>query len=284
MINILVVDDEKHQNNVICSYLIKNNFNAIGCLNTNDAYDVMYDNHIDLIISDIMMPGIDGFEFAKSVRDIDKNIPLLFLTAKDDIQSKLRGFSLEIDDYLVKPVQQILNATKKIINGDFNVRIEPMDTFGKRNELDIIIDNFNEMAGELGSVETLRTDFISNVSHELKTPLSIIQNYSALMQDEPTTDLERKEYSKSIYETSQNLSNLITNILKLNKDVATKNIFFEITDEKLLKKTKGIVQGMSGSPIIQDGKIIGAVTHVVVDDFSKGYGIFITSMLKEIEN
>lgn len=105
MINILVVDDEKHQNNVICSYLIKNNFNAIGCLNTNDAYDVMYDNHIDLIISDIMMPGIDGFEFAKSVRDIDKNIPLLFLTAKDDIQSKLRGFSLEIDDYLVKPVE-----------------------------------------------------------------------------------------------------------------------------------------------------------------------------------
>lgn len=74
------------------------------------------------------------------------------------------------------------------------------------------------------------------------------------------------------------------NILKLNKDVATKNIFFEITDEKLLKKTKGIVQGMSGSPIIQDGKLIGAVTHVVVDDSSKGYGIFITSMLKEIEN
>ena len=232
MINILVVDDEKHQNNVICSYLIKNNFNAIGCLNTNDAYDVMYDNHIDLIISDIMMPGIDGFEFAKSVRDIDKNIPLLFLTAKDDIQSKLRGFSLEIDDYLVKPVQQILNATKKIINGDFNVRIEPMDTFGKRNELDIIIDNFNEMAGELGSIETLRTDFISNVSHELKTPLSIIQNYSALMQDERTTDLERKEYSKSIYETSQNLSNLITNILKLNK-LENQKIFLETSEYNL---------------------------------------------------
>ena len=63
---------------IICSYLIKNNFNAIGCLNANDAYDVMYDNHIDLIISDIMMPGIDGFEFAKSVRDIDKNIHFYF--------------------------------------------------------------------------------------------------------------------------------------------------------------------------------------------------------------
>ena len=131
-----------------------------------------------------------------------------------------------------KPVQQILNATKKIINGDFNVRIEPMDTFGKRNELDIIIDNFNEMAGELGSIETLRTDFISNVSHELKTPLSIIQNYSALMQDERTTDLERKEYSKSIYETSQNLSNLITNILKLNK-LENQKIFLETSEYNL---------------------------------------------------
>lgn len=74
------------------------------------------------------------------------------------------------------------------------------------------------------------------------------------------------------------------NILKINKNDATKNIFFEITDEKLLKRTNGVVQGMSGSPIIQDGKLIGAVTHVVVDDSSKGYGIFITSMLKEIEN
>ena len=74
------------------------------------------------------------------------------------------------------------------------------------------------------------------------------------------------------------------NILKINKNDATKNIFFEITDEKLLKRTNGVVQGMSGSPIVQDGKLIGAVTHVVVDDSSKGYGIFITSMLKEIEN
>lgn len=74
------------------------------------------------------------------------------------------------------------------------------------------------------------------------------------------------------------------NILKINKNDATKNIFFEIIDEKLLKRTNGVVQGMSGSPIIQDGKLIGAVTHVVVDDSSKGYGIFITSMLKEIEN
>jgi len=74
------------------------------------------------------------------------------------------------------------------------------------------------------------------------------------------------------------------NILKIEDDSDTKNILFEVTDERLLKATGGIVQGMSGSPIIQDNKIIGAVTHVIVNEPTKGYGIFITSMLKEGEN
>ncbi|WP_295732788.1 response regulator transcription factor [uncultured Intestinibacter sp.] len=157
MINILVVDDEKHQNNVICSYLIKNNFNAIGCLNANDAYDVMYDNHIDLIISDIMMPGIDGFEFAKSVRDIDKNIPLLFLTAKDDIQSKLRGFSLEIDDYLVKPVEldellvriyallrrAKIESSKELRIGNLVMNSEEMTAVFEGEEIPLTLREFN---------------------------------------------------------------------------------------------------------------------------------------------
>ena len=157
MINILIVDDEKHQNNVICSYLIKNNFNAIGCLNTNDAYDVMYDNHIDLIISDIMMPGIDGFEFAKSVRDIDKNIPLLFLTAKDDIQSKLRGFSLEIDDYLVKPVEldellvriyallrrAKIESSKELRIGNLVMNSEEMTAVFEGEEIPLTLREFN---------------------------------------------------------------------------------------------------------------------------------------------
>ena len=157
MINILVVDDEKHQNNVICSYLIKNNFNDIGCLNANDAYDVMYDNHIDLIISDIMMPGIDGFEFAKSVRDIDKNIPLLFLTAKDDIQSKLRGFSLEIDDYLVKPVEldellvriyallrrAKIESSKELRIGNLVMNSEEMTAVFEGEEIPLTLREFN---------------------------------------------------------------------------------------------------------------------------------------------
>ena len=157
MINILVVDDVKHQNNVICSYLKKNNFNAIGCLNANDAYDVMYDNHIDLIISDIMMPGIDGFEFAKSVRDIDKNIPLLFLTAKDDIQSKLRGFSLDIDDYLVKPVEldellvriyallrrAKIESSKELKIGNLVMNSEEMTAVFEGEEIPLTLREFN---------------------------------------------------------------------------------------------------------------------------------------------
>ena len=75
------------------------------------------------------------------------------------------------------------------------------------------------------------------------------------------------------------------NILKVNtNETSTKNILFEVTDERLLKSTGGIIQGMSGSPIMQDNYIIGAVTHVVVDDPSKGYGILITKMLEEAEN
>ena len=82
----------------------KNGFDAEGCYNTTQAYSAMYDNVHDIIISDIMMPGEDGFEFAKNIRKLSTNIPILFMTARDDIASKQLGFSLGIDDYMVKPV------------------------------------------------------------------------------------------------------------------------------------------------------------------------------------
>ena len=105
MVNILVVDDEKEQNQIICKFLMKNNYQVTGCLDASKAYDTMFENHFDIILSDIMMPGIDGFEFAESIRAIDKNIPILFISAKDDIKSKARGYSLDIDDYMVKPIE-----------------------------------------------------------------------------------------------------------------------------------------------------------------------------------
>ncbi len=104
MINILVVEDDKRLNQIVCAYLAENGYAAKGCFNPREAYDLMYNNLYDLIISDIMMPEIDGFEFAETVRDVNRTIPILFMTARDDISSKQKGFRIGIDDYMVKPV------------------------------------------------------------------------------------------------------------------------------------------------------------------------------------
>ena len=117
MINILVLDDDAKLNQTICTYLNDSGFNAKGCLNANDAYDEMYNNLYELIISDIMMPEIDGFEFAETVRAINKRIPILFMSAKDDLNSKQKGFQLGIDDYMVKPfeLQELLMRVRALL-------------------------------------------------------------------------------------------------------------------------------------------------------------------------
>ena len=104
MIHILVVEDDEKLNRIVCTYLNDSGFQTKGCLNARDAYDEMYSQLYDLIISDIMMPEIDGFELARSVRKVNERIPILFMSAKDDLPSKQRGFRLGIDDYMVKPV------------------------------------------------------------------------------------------------------------------------------------------------------------------------------------
>ena len=104
MFKILVLDDDKELNRTVCAFLNNSGYEAVGCLNANEAYDALYENTIDLIVSDIMMPGVDGFEFAKNVRDVNSEIPILFMTARDDIASKQRGFRIGVDDYMVKPI------------------------------------------------------------------------------------------------------------------------------------------------------------------------------------
>lgn len=105
MIHILVVDDDSKLNQAVCTYLNDCGFDAKGVLSAKNAYDEMYNKLYELIISDIMMPEIDGFEFAQTVRQLNKNIPILFISAKDDIPSKQKGFQLGIDDYMVKPIE-----------------------------------------------------------------------------------------------------------------------------------------------------------------------------------
>lgn len=104
MFKILVVEDDRELNRSVCSFLNHSGYEAVGCLNADDAYDAMYRTTFDLIVSDIMMPGTDGFEFASTVRSLSSDIPILFMSARDDIASKQRGFRIGIDDYMTKPI------------------------------------------------------------------------------------------------------------------------------------------------------------------------------------
>ena len=116
-----------------------------------------------------------------------------------------------------RPVNLITDAASKMIDGDFSVRIEPIAKFATDDSFHEIIECINKMATELSSVETLRTDFIANVSHEMKTPLAVMQNYGTLLQAPDLTEEKRMEYAKAITDASRRLTNMMTNILKLNR-------------------------------------------------------------------
>jgi DNA-binding response OmpR family regulator len=103
MITILVVEDDEKLNRIVCAGLRDNGYHPVSCASANTALDAMTDNTIDLIVSDIMMPGIDGFKFASMIREQDKTIPILFMSAREDLSAKEKGFRIGIDDYVVKP-------------------------------------------------------------------------------------------------------------------------------------------------------------------------------------
>ncbi|MBQ4600613.1 MAG: HAMP domain-containing histidine kinase [Oscillospiraceae bacterium] len=115
-----------------------------------------------------------------------------------------------------RPTKTIIEATEKIMAGDFSVRIKPMESSGMEG-FNQIAEAINQMAEELGSLETLRTDFIANVSHEMKTPLAVMQNYGTLLQADNLPDEKRIEYAKGVTDGSRRMAEMMTNILKLNR-------------------------------------------------------------------
>ena len=116
-----------------------------------------------------------------------------------------------------RPVKQIMAALDQVMQGDFSVRIEPVKEFAGETGFNEIIGCLNKMTAELQGTETLRTDFIANVSHELKTPLAVMGNYATILQRPGITEEEKNEYAKAISDSARRLAQLITNILKLNK-------------------------------------------------------------------
>ena len=158
MFKILVVEDEGELNKTVCSYLNQNGYETVGCLSANEAYDVMYGGTMfDLIISDIMMPGVDGFEFAENVRELNQEIPILFMTARDDFASKRRGFKAGIDDYMVKPadldelllrIEALLRrakiaASKKLTVGSLTLDAEEHMAYLNEEEIPLTVREFN---------------------------------------------------------------------------------------------------------------------------------------------
>ena len=158
MFQILVVEDEPELNRTVCSYLNRNGYEATGCLSANEAYDAMFGGTpFDLILSDIMMPEIDGFEFAKTVRELDEEIPILFMTARDDFAAKQRGFKSGIDDYMVKPVdldelllrmealmrRAKITASKKLTVGSLTLDAEERTAYVDGEEVPLTVREFN---------------------------------------------------------------------------------------------------------------------------------------------
>ena len=158
MFKLLVVEDDRELNKAVCSYLNQNGYKAEGCLSANEAYDAMYGGTLfDLIISDIMMPEVDGFEFAKTVREIDQEIPILFMTARDDFASKQRGFKAGIDDYMVKPIdldelllrieallrRAKIATSKKLIVGNLTLDAEEHTAYLNDEEDPLTVREFN---------------------------------------------------------------------------------------------------------------------------------------------
>lgn len=156
MVKILVVEDDKDLNKSVCRYLMNNRYETNSAFNGSEALSLMDDKKYDLIVSDIMMPLMNGFEFAKTVRSIDKLTPILFITAKDDLDSKEKGFKAGVDDYLVKPfdlaelklrIEALLRRakieqTQKIEIGDFIINEEEHSAIYKGEEIPLTVKEF----------------------------------------------------------------------------------------------------------------------------------------------
>lgn len=180
---------------------------------------------LSILVYDFIRARTDNVSLIALLILIEIIILATFCTVFDWIRRKIT---------VERPTQKILDATEKIADGNFATRLEIIHEYGKYNEYDLIMENLNKMAIELQKNEVLKTDFISNVSHEIKTPLAVIQNYGALLSDDTLDSETRKSYAKTLVSASKRITDLITNILKLNKlenqEIQEKHEAFNLTE------------------------------------------------------
>ena len=157
MIHVLVVEDDARLNQIVCAGLNAAGYAAHGCLNAQEAFDLLFAGGIDVIVSDIMMPGTDGFELVSHVRSVNKTIPILLMTARDDMAAKQRGFRAGVDDYMVKPIdvdelllrieallrRARIEAEKRLVIGSVVLDAEEMSAYVDGKEVALTVREFN---------------------------------------------------------------------------------------------------------------------------------------------
>ena len=209
-------------------------------------------------LQDAMGFAFTRAQLSRAARLTFGNVLLLSLlcTAADAVRRRL---------LVERPVRQIVQAAQRITRGDFSVRIPPLGAPGQEG-FDVIAEAFNTLAAELSGMETLRSDFIANVSHELKTPLAVLQNYGTLLQQPGLSPARRQEYARAVTDTARRLAELVTNILRLNKlenqqiypDTATYNLGEQLCACLLGFEDAWEEKGLEIETDVQDGVLVHA--------------------------
>lgn len=188
-----------------------------------------------IIIATLMQIAILVYDYIRARTDNVVQIAVLILILIIMLSVACTVFDLFRRKIMIeRPTKKILDATERIAGGDFSTQLNITHEYSKYNQYDLIMENVNKMTLELQKNEVLKLDFISNVSHEIKTPLSVIQNYATLIQDENLDNDTRKKYADTLIQASKRITDLITNILKLNKlenqEILDKKEKFNLTD------------------------------------------------------
>ena len=235
MFRILVVEDDPDLNRTVCDFLGRSGYAATGCPGAEAAYDAMYETVFDLIVTDVMMPGIDGFEFAATVRSLNENIPILLMTAWEDFASLQRGYRVGADDYMVKPVdldemflrigallrRAKIASSRRLTVGSFVMDADERTAYLNGEEISLTNREFSLLFKLLSYPRKTftRTQLMDEFWSVDTTsgPRAVMKNYAALLQDETLPPEQRREYAEAIEGTAIRMAALVSNILKLNK-------------------------------------------------------------------
>ena len=296
-LKILVVDDESRMRKLVKDFLTRAGYQVLEAQDGEEAVDTFYSTKgINLLVLDVMMPKMDGWEVVKEIRKVSK-VPIIMLTAKDQEQDELLGFELGVDEYIskpmylysrqfTKPIEDMAKAANQMSHLDFDVKVPT----GSDDELGRLGASINELSSKLEftiselktsnnelqkdieqkvQIDEMRKEFLSHVSHELKTPIALIQGYSEGLKDNILDDEESKEfYCDVIADEAKKMNRMVQKLLTLNQIEFGNNQVnmerFDITEmiRNMVESSKILVEKQEVKIIFDEPE-----THVWADEF-----------------